>query len=459
MLPLFFFLWLKCSPVNRSTSCSSLQIDWFALGRGVSVCRSFPSHLDVAFHRCSHPLPTAQKWCASTLLLKVPRCESIPRQGALLGAIWCHCLCLWWDPKWALLALGEGRVGGGVELPTGAIPLGHTWCFHKCTEDISLKMQTRYHRNSHAHFAWPLLLSWITQLIQNWRAWISLGGMFHPATEQKTLALTWHCNVGHACCSTAAEQMWALPNGSVDGPERNNKVCFIATSLPLPFFIFPPLQIQWSIKQIPWRSKNVLVLFSLGAYSLQNKLESLDTCSIHKIQTLALRNKHCFDFYTYFCMFLMYTQLLMNWREEMICSVLGWPYMRLNFKTLNTLGTLVSVHMWMYVCVGPTGILLSFLKCFECGWLHQCRTRMLALQSSWRPGEMKPQAMVPVTGRNWGESHISQVTLLTWKVYGRGAFAMYIFQWLNSTCEQDIEKSWRKAYRWKPNSSLVLLGN
>lgn len=99
-------------------------------------------------------------------------------------------------------------------------------------------MQRRYHRNWYIQFAWPLLLSWITQLIQNWRAWISLGGMFHPATEEKALALTWHYNVGHACCSTAAEQMWALPNGFVDGPERNNSLlyCHLPTS---PFFHFP----------------------------------------------------------------------------------------------------------------------------------------------------------------------------------------------------------------------------
>lgn len=232
---------------------------------------------------------------------------------------------------------------------------------------------------------------------------------------------------------------------------RETTVCFIATSLSPPFFIFPPLQIQRGMKQMPWLSKNVLVLFSVGASSLQS-LQSLDTCSIHKVQTLALWNMPCLDFCPFLYMFLMYTQLLMSWREEMLCPISGWLYMRLNFKTLNTWGTLVSIHMWMCVCAGPSR---DFIEVFEGYWvwltLHQSRTRMLALQSSWKPGEMKPQAMVPLSGRNWGDSHISEVTLLTWKVYGRGAFAMYMLQWLNSM--------WDSQDRWPVNkTSLRCLG-
>lgn len=200
--------------------------------------------------------------------------------------------------------------------------------------------------------------------------------MFHPATEEKTLGLTWHCNVGHACWSTADEQMWALPNGSVHGPERSNSLLYCHFP---PFFILPPLQIQWGTKQIPWLLKNVLVLLSVGAYSLES-LEGLVTCSTHKVQTLALWNMHCFDFCPYLCVFLMYTQLLMNWREEMPCSVLGWPCIRLNFKTLNAWDTLVSIYMWMYFGVCPSR---DFIEVFEVFWvqltLHQCRTRMLAL--------------------------------------------------------------------------------
>lgn len=51
-------------------------------------------------------------------VIKVPCCESIPRPGALLVATWCHCLCLCWDPKWALPGTGKVKVGGGVELLT-----------------------------------------------------------------------------------------------------------------------------------------------------------------------------------------------------------------------------------------------------------------------------------------------------------------------------------------------------
>lgn len=93
----------------------------------------------------------------------------------------------------------------------------------------------------------------------------------------------------------------------------------------------------------------------------------------------------------------MYTQLLMNWREEMLCSVLGWPYMRPNLKALNTLGTLVSIHMWMCVCVVPSR---DFIEVFEGFWvwltLHQDRTRMLAVQRCWRPGRWSHKRWFPL---------------------------------------------------------------
>lgn len=172
-------------------------------------------------------------------------------QGTLQVATWCHCLCLWWDPKQAFPGTGRVKVGGGVELLTVTLfPYSGTDGFtHWCNPSWSHMMFSEIHRRgdfpknankiSDVHFAWPLLLSWIIWLIQNWRAWISQGGLFHPAMEEKTLALTWHCNVGHACCSTAAEQMWALPNGSVDGPERNNSLLYCHLSIS-PFFHFPP---------------------------------------------------------------------------------------------------------------------------------------------------------------------------------------------------------------------------
>lgn len=327
-------------------------------------------------------------------------------------------------------------------------------------------MQTRYQRNSRMHFAWPLLLSWITQLIQNWRAWISQGGMFHPAMEEKTLALTWHCNVGHACFSTAAEQMWALPNGSVDGPERYNKQFVLLPPLYIPFFfIFLPLQIQWGIKQMPWLSKNVLVLFSVGAYSLQS-LQSLDTCSVHEVQTLALWNMPYFDFCPYLCMFLMYTQLLMNWRGKMLCPVLGWLYIRLNFKTLNTWSTLVSIHMWMCVCAGPSW---DFIEIFECGWLcireePECwLCRALESLGRWSHKRWFPL----VVGIE------ETAVLVRWlcrheRCMVEGPLLCICFSDLMACGTLRTDDLWTRhhldvleenVFRWKQNSSLVLCGN
>lgn len=141
--------------------CEQIHILHQSADREVSTWqRSFcvqelSPHLEVAFHHCSHTLPSAQEWDASALSLKVPCCESIPRQGALLVAIWCRCLCLWCDPKQALLALGKGRwevewsywhlhsslTVKRMDSHIGAIPLGHTWCFQKYTEEeISLKI-------------------------------------------------------------------------------------------------------------------------------------------------------------------------------------------------------------------------------------------------------------------------------------------------------------------------------
>lgn len=80
--------------------------------------------------------------------------------------------------------------------------------------------------------------------------------------------------------------MRALPNGSVHGPERNNSLlyCHLHTAS---FFHSPLSPNPVRCLQIPWLSKNVLVLFSVGAYSLES-LESLDSCSTHKVQTLDL---------------------------------------------------------------------------------------------------------------------------------------------------------------------------
>lgn len=153
-------------------------------------------------------------------------------------------------------------------------------------------------------------------------ALISKGGKFHPAMEEKTLTLTWCCNVGHACCSTATEQMWVLLNRAVDGRERNNKQFALFLPSCLPFF-HSHLQIQIGIKQMPLLSKNVLVLalFSVSSYSLHS-LQSLDTCSIHKVQGFSyvrLWNDTPLWFLSS-PMFLMYAQLLVSWREEM-----HWP--------------------------------------------------------------------------------------------------------------------------------------
>lgn len=200
-------------------------------------------------------------------------------------------------------------------------------------------------------------------------ALISKSGMFHPATEEKILTLTWCCNVGHACCSTATEQMWVLLNRSVDGPERNNSHFTLFLPCYLPFF-HSHLQIQIGTKQMPLLSKNVLVLplFSVSSYLLHS-LQSLAMCSIHKVQGFSCV-KLWNDIPLWFLsspMFFMYAQLLVSWREEMRWPVLVWLCVKLTFKTLNTWSMPASVHMWMCVCVGPR-VFLRFLKGFECGW-------------------------------------------------------------------------------------------
>lgn len=219
-----------------------------------------------------------------------------------------------------------------MDSPIGAIPLGHAWCFRredfpKNANKISQKFTCTFCMTSASVLNHPAYSKLEGLDLSGWHVPSCHGRREH-----------WHspimyCNVGHACCSIAAEQMRVLPNGSVHGPERNNSLlyCHLHTSS---FFILPPLQIQWGTKQIPWLSKNVLVLFSVGAYSLES-LESLDTCSTHKVQTLAFWNMHCFNFCPYLCVFLMYTQLLMNWREEMLCCVLGWPCIRLRHQLLG----------------------------------------------------------------------------------------------------------------------------
>lgn len=226
-------------------------------------------------------------------------------------------------------------------------------------------------------FACPLLVSWITQLIQKRRAGISKVGVFHPATEEKIPTLTWCYNVGHACCSAATEHMWALRM-----VRREISSSLLYFYLPVfPFFhpLPPPtprLQIQWGLKQMPLLSKNVLVraLFSVSSYSLQS-LQSLETCSTHKVQGFSYvrlwlsETMCCFDFRPYLCMFLMYALLSVSWREEVHWPVLAWLYVRLNFKTLNTWSTPVSIHMWVCVCVGPSrGFFGDFLKGFKHGW-------------------------------------------------------------------------------------------
>lgn len=145
--------------------------------------------------------------------------------------------------------------------------------------------------------------------------------------------------------------------------------------LPICHFFIPllPLQIQWGINQMPLLSKNVLVLalFSVSSYSLQS-LQSLDTCSIHKVQGFSCvwlsEMMHYFDFCPYLFMFLTYAQLLVSWREEMHWPVSAWLYVRLNFKTLDTWRIPVSFHMWVCVLCGSKWGFLRFLKGFECGW-------------------------------------------------------------------------------------------
>lgn len=175
-----------------------------------------------------------------------------------------------------------------------------------------------------------------------------------------------------------------------------------------------PLQIQWGINQMPLLSKNVLVLalFSVSSYSLQS-LQSLDTCSIHQVQGFSCvwlsEMMHCFDFCPYLCMFLTYAQLLVSWREEMHWPVSAWLYVRLNFKTLDTWRIPVSIHMWVCVCVGPSGFFWDFWKVLSVAGLASEQNQSGGYAELWKPGEKKAaQRMIPFTGRDWGDSHIIQ---------------------------------------------------
>lgn len=193
------------------------------------------------------------------------------------------------------------------------------------TQEISLTKPTKCQRNSHVHFSCPLLISWITQLIQRWRARISKHGVFHPAMEEKTPTFTWRYNVGHACCSTATEQTWALLNGSVDGPERNNKqfACFY---LPVfPFFHSSTSPCKSNATAV--KNTRVLALFSVSSYSLLKpttftQVQHTWSSGFFKYQTFS-EMMH-FDFCPYLCMYLLYAQLLVSWREEVHWPILAW---------------------------------------------------------------------------------------------------------------------------------------
>lgn len=84
-------------------------------------------------------------------------------------------------------------------------------------------MPRKCQRNSHVHFACPLLASWTTSLSRRGGPGSLRVACSILPWSRKHLTLTCPYKAGHACCSTATEQMWVLPNGSVDGPERNNK--------------------------------------------------------------------------------------------------------------------------------------------------------------------------------------------------------------------------------------------
>lgn len=149
--------------------------------------------------------------------------------------------------------------------------------------------------------------------------------MFYPAMEEKTLALTWHCDVGHACCSTAAEQMqglWMVLRETTD----NLLHCHLPISL---FFHFPPSPNPMKYKTNSMAVKKMCWLYFLLVSTHFRAYRVWILAVYMKFRLWLFERCTVLIFVLNLSMFLMYTQLLMSWREKMLCPVLGWPYMRL----------------------------------------------------------------------------------------------------------------------------------
>lgn len=216
---------------------------------------------------------------------------------------------------------------------------------------------------------------------------------------------------------------------SADGPERNNSLLYC--HLPSPsFFIFLP-----SPNPVRYKTNSVAVKKCAGSFFCWCLLtsESREFGYLQKFRLWLL--EICTLWFLSLPLYVLDVHTAADELEGgdvVLCFRLA--IYETEFKGTEYFGhTCEYSYVNVCLCCSKQRFYWGFWRVLSVADSASGQNQNAGFAKVLKAWEMKPQAMVPFNGRNWGDSHISRVTLLLWKVMeGRGAFARYMFQWLNS---------------------------